>query len=101
MKRLISFSALLSAAAFAMPVTAADTGACASLSQQLRARTAEFVKVKADGRNPSQAGKATPADFQRGVSERDSALHAIANDVWSVRADMASRDCPQAAGFAY
>jgi hypothetical protein len=80
---------------------AASAGDCASLSRQLQKKTAEFVKVNADGRNPIQSVKATPADFHRGVSKRDTALYTIANDVWTVRADMASRGCSQADAFTY
>lgn len=101
MKRTFSICGLLAAVLLASPAMAANAGSCASLSQQLQKRTAEFVKVNADGRNPSQSAKATPADFHRGVSKRDSALHSIANDVWTVRADMASRGCAQADAFTY
>lgn len=101
MKRFASSVALLATVLLAAPAMAANTGTCASLSQQLQKKTAEFVKVNADGRNPVQSVKATPADFHRGVSKRDTALHTIANDVWTVRADMASRGCSQADAFSY
>ncbi|MBV0881434.1 hypothetical protein KTQ42_19255 [Noviherbaspirillum sp. L7-7A] len=101
MKRFISSLALLATALFAAPALAASGASCASLSQQLQKKTAEFVRVNADGRNPGQSVKATPADFHRGVSKRDTTLHTIVNDVWTVRADMASRGCAQADAFTY
>lgn len=101
MKRFTSSLVLVSTVLLAAPAMAASAGDCASLSRQLQKKTAEFVKVNADGRNPIQSVKATPADFHRGVSKRDTALHTIANDVWTVRADMASRGCSQADAFTY
>lgn len=101
MKRFTLSLALVSTIVLAAPAMAAGAGNCASLSQQLQKKTAEFVRVNADGRNPIQSVKATPADFHRGASKRDTALHAIANDVWTVRADMASRGCGQADAFTY
>ena len=101
MKRFASSLALLATVLSAAPAVAANTTTCAALSQQLQKKAAEFVKVNADGRNPVHAASATPADFHQGVSKRDSALHAIANDVWTVRAGMASRGCSQADAFAY
>lgn len=101
MKRFTSSLALVSTLLLAAPAMAASAGDCASLSRQLQEKTAEFVKVNADGRNPIQSVKATPADFHRGVGKRDTALHTIANDVWTVRADMASRGCGQADAFTY
>jgi hypothetical protein len=101
MKRFNPSLALLATVLFAVPAMAANAANCASLSQQLQKQTAEFVKVNADGRNPAQSVKATPADFHRGASKRDTALHHIVNDVWTVRADMASRGCAQADGFTY
>jgi hypothetical protein len=101
MKQLISSCALLATVLIAAPAMAANAGSCASLSQQLQKKSAEFVRVNAEGRNPFQSVKATPADFHHGISQRDSALHTIANDVWTLRAEMASRDCAQAKAFAY
>jgi len=101
MKCFASSLVLLATAMIAVPAMAAGAGNCASLSQQLERKTAEFVKVNANGRNPAQPVKASPADFQRGVSKRDTALHAIANEVWTVRVDMASRGCAQADAFTY
>ncbi|MFS0757275.1 hypothetical protein ABC383_21585 [Noviherbaspirillum sp. 1P10PC] len=101
MKRFASSLALLAAVLFAAPAMAANTSTCTALSQQLQKKTAEFVKINADGHNPVHTVKATPADFHQGVSKRDSALHAIANDVWTLRAEMASRGCSQADAFAY
>jgi hypothetical protein len=101
MKRIASSIALLATVLLTAPAMAANVGNCASLSQQLQKNATAFVKVNADGRNPAQSVKATPADFHRGVSKRDTALHTIANDVWTVRAEMASRGCGQADAFTY
>jgi hypothetical protein len=101
MKRFTSSLALLATVLLAAPAMAANAASCASLSQQLQKKTAEFVRVNADSHNPAQSVKATPADFHRGVSKRDTTLHAIVNDVWTVRADMASRGCAQADAFTY
>lgn len=101
MKSFASSIVLLATVMLAAPAMAASVGNCTSLSQQLEKKTAEFVKVNANGRNPAQPVKASPADFQRGVSKRDTTLHAIANEVWTVRADMASRGCAQADAFTY
>lgn len=101
MKRCASSLALLAAVLIAAPAFADNTSACAALSLQLQNKTAEFVQVNAEGRNPVHNVKATPADFHRGVSKRDGALQAIANDVWTLRADMAGRGCSQAETFAY
>ena len=96
MKRFTSSLALLATVFLAAPAMAANAASCASLSQQLQKETAEFVRVNADGRNPGQSVRATPADFHRGVSKRDTTLHTIVNDVWTVRADMASREIGRA-----
>ncbi|MFL6716137.1 MAG: hypothetical protein ACJ8G3_07230 [Burkholderiaceae bacterium] len=101
MKRFTSSLALLATVLLAGPALAANSASCRSLSQQLQKKTAEFVKVNDDGRNPAQSVKATPADFHRGVSKRDTALHTIANDVWTLRAEMASGGCGQADAFTY
>lgn len=101
MKRFTSSIALLATVMLAAPAMAANAGGCASLSRQLQKKTTEFVRINADGRNPGQSVQATPADFHRAVSKRDSALHAIVNEVWTVRAEMASRGCSQADEFTY
>lgn len=103
MIRLLPISLLLAAAVTTAPASAAGArpGDCAALSRQLQDQASAFVKVNADGRLPAQASNATPADFQRSLSQRDAALHAIANDVWNLRAELASRNCSQAESFAY
>ncbi|HEX8887281.1 MAG TPA: hypothetical protein VF797_22605, partial [Noviherbaspirillum sp.] len=61
MKRIASSIALMTTVLLTAPAMAANGGNCASLSQQLQKKTAEFVKVNADGHNPAQSSKATPA----------------------------------------
>lgn len=102
MKNSLFAGVLFAATLCAAPAFAASAApGCDQSARQLRQKTGEFVKVNADGRNAAQASSARPGDFYRSISRRDSALHAIANDVWTLRADMASRGCRQAAGFAY
>lgn len=103
MKRLIPVSLLLATAlatgsAVAAPATA---DSCLTIARQLSQKTGEFVKVNADGRNAAQPSNARPADFYRSLGKRDGALQNIANDVWTLRADMANRNCSQAAAFTY
>jgi hypothetical protein len=103
MKRLIPVSLLLATAiatgsAIAAPATA---DSCVTIARQLSQKTGQFVKVNADGRNAAQPANARPADFYRSLGKRDGALQNIANDVWTLRADMANRNCSQAAAFTY
>ncbi len=103
MKSLIAASLLLATAIAASPAIAApakDSG-CASSAAQLRQKTVEFVKMNADGRITAQPANARPADFYRSLSKRDAALQNIASEVWTLRADMANRNCSQAAAFTY
>ena len=102
MKRFISASLVLAASIAAMPVHAAgNADNCAAIARQLARKTGEFVKVNADGRGVAQSASARPGDFYRSMGKRDVALQAIAGDVWTMRADMASRNCRQAADFSY
>ena len=103
MQRLIPVSLLLATAIVAAPAMAAPAAAdsCAAIARQLSQKTGEFVKVNADGRNAAQPANARPADFYRSLGKRDGALQNIANDVWTLRADMANRNCSQAAAFTY
>jgi hypothetical protein len=102
MKNYLCAAVLLAASLCAAPVLAASAApSCDQSARQLQQKTGEFVKRNADGRHAAHASSAKPGDFYRSISGRDSALHAIANDVWTLRADMASRGCRQAAGFAY
>lgn len=103
MKRIISASLVLAASIAAMPVHAAagNADSCSAIARQLVRKTGEFVKVNADGRGVAQSASARPGDFYRSMGKRDVALQAIAGDVWTMRADMASRNCRQAADFSY
>jgi hypothetical protein len=103
MKRLIPVSLLLATAivtaAPAIAAPAADS--CAATARQLSRKTVEFVKANADGRNAAQRATAMPVSFYRSLDKRDAVLQRIANDIWTMRADMASRNCSQAAAFSY
>jgi hypothetical protein len=105
MKRLIPVSLLLATAivaaapASATPAPAADS--CAATARQLSRKTVEFVKANADGRNAAQPAMAMPVNFYRGLDKRDAVLQRIVNDIWTMRADMANRNCSQAAAFSY
>jgi hypothetical protein len=103
MKSLTAASLLLATAIVASPAIAAPANAegCAAIATQLRQKTVEFVKMNADGRIAGQPAKARPADFYRSLGKRDAALQNIASDVWTMRADMANRNCSQAAAFTY
>jgi hypothetical protein len=103
MKYAITFSLLLAASIAAAPAFAASasTDSCAAIARQLASKAGEFVKVNADGHPAALPANAKPADFYRSVGKRDVALQAIASDVWTMRADLASRNCSQAAGFTY
>ena len=103
MKRLIPVSLLLATAIATAPAIAAPAAAnsCAAIARQLSQKTGDFVRINADGRNTVQPANARPVNFYRSVSKRDAALQTIANDVWTMRADMANRDCSQAAAFSY
>lgn len=90
--------AIAAAPAVASPV---DHGACAAIAAQLGQKTAEFVKVNANGRVAVGQGHAAPSDFYRSLGKRDAALQTISGDVWTLRADMANRNCSQAAAFTY
>lgn len=102
MKHLISASLLLATAIATVSAYAAPANAsCAGITRQLSQKTGEFVKINAEGRNAAQPANARPADFYRSLGQRDVALQNIANDVWTLRADMANRNCIQAAVFTY
>jgi hypothetical protein len=103
MKRAMTASLMLVAAIATAPAFAAPAKAdtCAAISRRLASKTSEFVKVNADGRNTALPANAKPVDFYRSVGKRDVTLQAIAADVWTMRADMASRNCSQVADFTY
>jgi hypothetical protein len=107
MKRLIPVSLLLATAIATAAAPARATAApasadrCAAIARQLSQKTGEFVKTNADGRNAAQPARATPLSFYRSMDKRDAGLQAIANEVWTLRADMANRNCSQAAAFSY
>lgn len=103
MKRLIPVSLLLAATiVIAVPAIAAPAAdSCAATARQLSRKTVEFVKANADGHNVAQAATAMPVSFYRSLDKRDAVLQRIANDIWTMRADMANRNCSQAAAFSY
>lgn len=90
--------AFTAASAIAAP---ANVNACQALAQRLSQKSAEFVQVNADGKAPSQTPKVHLASFYNGVSKKDAALNDVANQVWTLRTEMASRNCSQADAFAY
>ena len=103
MKHVIIASLLLAASIAAAPVFAASINAnsCAAIASQLASKASEFAKVDMDGRIALMPTNAKPADVYRLLGKRDVALQAIANDVWTLRSDLAGRNCSQAAGFTY
>jgi len=103
MKRLVPLSLLLATAIATVPAIAAPTTveSCAASVRQLSVKTGEFLKANADGHNAGQPSNARPVNFYRSLGKRDAVLQNIANDVWTLRADMANRNCSQAAAFSY
>jgi hypothetical protein len=94
--------ALTAASAIAAPASAnANANTCQALATRLSQKSAEFVQVNADGKAPAQTAKVHLASFYNGVSKKDAALRDVANDVWTLRTEMASRNCGQADAFAY
>jgi len=91
---------LTAASAIAAPVNA-NANTCQALAKRLSQKSAEFVQVNADGKAPTQTAKVHLASFYDGVSKKDAALRTVANDVWTLRTEMASRNCGQADAFAY
>lgn len=95
----VTFSA---ASAIAAPASAnANAATCQALAQRLSQKSAEFVQVNADGKAPAQTAKVHLASFYDGVSKKDAALRDVANEVWTLRTEIASRSCNQAKAFAY
>jgi hypothetical protein len=91
---------LTAASAIAAPVSA-NANACEALAKRLSQKSAEFVQVNADGKAPAQSPKVHLANFSYGMGKKDTALHDAANEVWTLRTEMASRNCSQAEAFAY
>jgi outer membrane lipoprotein-sorting protein len=105
MKRILQACAafvltLTAASAIAAPANA-NAHACQALAKRLSQKSAEFVQVNADGKAPAQTPNVHLANFYDGVSKKDAALRDVANAVWTLRTDMASRNCGQADAFAY
>ena len=91
---------LTAASAIAAPVNA-NVSTCQALAKRLSQKSAEFVQVNADGKAPAQTPKVHLASFYDGVSKKDAALRDVANEVWTLRTEIASRNCSQAKTFAY
>lgn len=94
----LMLASLAATSAIAAPASA---NACQTIANRLAQKSAEFVQVNADGKAPAPASNVHPVNFYRSVSSKDAALGSIANEVWTLRTEMASRDCSQAGGFAY
>ena len=74
---------------------------CAQLSSDIAARSALFAKVA--GAAPALTDTVPSADaaaLQR-VRDKEVALNTIANQIWSLRTQMAQFDCKQAKTFTY
>jgi len=103
MKHLVYACAVIAATLAAASAIAApaDANGCQAIAARLEQKAAEFVQVNADGKAPAQAPNLHLVDFYHGVSRKDAALRDIANEVWTLRTEMASRNCSQADAFAY
>ena len=105
MKRILQACAAIvvmftAASAIAAPA-GANASACKALAKRLSQKSAEFVQVNANGKAPAQSPKVHLVTFYRAVSKKDAALREVANEVWTLRTDMASRNCSQADAFTY
>jgi hypothetical protein len=103
MKHLVYACAVLAAGLTTASAIAAPAGsdACQAIAARLSQKAAEFVQVNADGKAPAQASNLHLVEFYHGVSKKDAALRDIANEIWTLRTDMASRKCSQADAFTY
>ena len=103
MKSILHASALIVASLAAASAIAAPSGAnaCQTLTARLSQKSAEFVQVNADGKARAPASTVHLVNFYQGVSKKDAALRDIANEVWTLRTEMASRSCSQADSFSY
>lgn len=79
-----------------------DSGAyCTQLSSDIAARSALFLTVARATTESTDITPSSPAVVPQGAYDKQLALHAIANEVWSLRTRMAYLDCAQARTFAY
>ena len=103
MKPIIHACALLAATfATASAIAApARADACQAIAARLSQKSAEFVQVNADGKATAPASPVRLVTFYQGLGKKDAALGSIANEVWTLRTEMASRNCSQADGFSY
>lgn len=96
MKRFALAFALIAAAA---PSFAAGTASCDAIQSRIAQQAGAFVKI--NGAATVQKVNATPADFQRALARKNAKLQEITDNVWVLRAEMAYRNCQQAAAYTY
>lgn len=101
MKHILHACAAIVVTFSAASAIAAPASACQALANRLSQKSAEFVQINADGKAPAQTPKVHLASFYDGVSKKDAALRDVANEVWTLRTEIASRNCNQAKAFAY
>jgi hypothetical protein len=74
---------------------------CAQLSSDIAARSVLFARVAGAAPEPAAATPSAPAAVLQPTHDKEMALHAIANEIWSLRTRMAYFGCSQARNFAY
>lgn len=93
--------ALSTGVACAAPDTNDSGTFCTQLSSDIAARSALFSTVARATPDLADVAPSAPAAVRQRAHNKEVALHAIANEVWSLRTRMAYLDCAQARTFAY
>lgn len=74
---------------------------CTQLSSSIAARSALFVKVAGTAPASADSAQSANAAVLQDVHNKEAALQNVANEIWSLRTQMAYFDCAQAKTFAY
>lgn len=93
--------ALSTGVASAAPDTNNSGAFCTQLSSDIAAHSALFLTVASATPELTDITPSAPAAVRQRAHNKEVALHAIANEVWSLRTRMAHLDCAQARTFAY
>jgi Skp family chaperone for outer membrane proteins len=74
---------------------------CTQLSSSIAARSALFAKVAGTAPELSASTQSATAAVLQDVHNKEAALQNVANEIWSLRTQMAYFDCAQAKTFTY
>jgi len=74
---------------------------CTQLSSDIAAQSALFAKLAGAAPELMALTPSAPAAVLQRTHDKEMALHAIANEIWSLRTRMAYFGCTQAKTFAY